>query len=335
VSNWSDKLRQETIKRVDVSRLLVSCAEAFFVEIVSGHAEVGALLDELLSHHEAKWPRQVVLDQQASEQDALTELARAISIKLAGVEAIWRLIHSGQFLQTSSTLADVSLSVSWTTGSTSSGWQFPEFKIAYPTSIIKAFSSVSPEILCNHDLYIHQLDIAGMSNEIEQALREAVICFSAGLYTPCAAMLGSASEGVWEEVGYSLAQAARPVDDSKATKLEVTLSNSFSSVTKKMRAVCSFYADRNLMKEIWVRCQVKPKPLEHILVWSDAVRDSRNTLHPAVTPRTPNTREKLSSLLLGAVPFFTVLYTIKSSADAAAKAAEHTTTTEITKQRGR
>jgi len=174
-----------------------------------------------------------------------------------------------------------------------------------------------------------------MSGEIEQALREAVICFSAGLYTPCAAMLGSASEGVWEEVGYSLAQAVRSADDSKATKLEATLSNFFSSVAKKMRAVYSFYADRNLMEEIWVRSQVKPKLLEHILVWSDAVRDSRNTLHPAVTPRTPNTREKLSSLLLGAVPFFTRLFAIKSSADVAAKAAERTTTTEVTKRMDR
>lgn len=323
----SDRLRQQIIDRVDVSRLLVSCAEAFFMEIVSGQADVGALLDKLLSHHEAKWPMQVVLDQQASEQDALTELARAISIKLAGVEAIWRLIHNGQFLQDSLNLAVMRVSVGWTMGSISSGWEFSDFQIVHPIRIIKAFSSVSPEILCNHDLYIHQLHIDGMSNEIEQALREAVICFSAGLYTPCAAMLGSASEGVWEEVGYSLAQAARPADDSKATKLETTLSNSFSSVTKKMRAVHSFYADRNLMKEIWIRSQVKPKPLEHILVWSDAVRDSRNTLHLAVTPRTPNTREKLSFLLLGAIPFFTTLYTIKSSADAAAKAAEHSEVT--------
>jgi hypothetical protein len=257
MSNWSDKLRQEIVDRVDVSKLLVSSAEAFFLENVSRRAAVKALLDKLLSHHEAKWPEEVVLDPQASEHDAVPEVARVISIKLAGVEAIWRLIHSGQFLQTSSTLSNIRMSLEWTTGSISSGWQFHEFEIPYPSSVIKAFSSASPEILSNHDLYIHELGIADMSGEIEQALREAVICFSAGLYTPCAAMLGSASEGVWEEVGYSLAQAVRPADYSKASKLEATLSNPFYSVTRKMQTVYSFYADRNLMEQVWERSQVR------------------------------------------------------------------------------
>jgi hypothetical protein len=55
-------------------------------------------------------------------------------------------------------------------------------------------------------------------------------------------------------------------------------------------------------------------------VWSDAVRDSRNTIHFGVAPTTPNTYEKVAALLLGAVPNVRVLYQVKNAADAMPRA---------------
>lgn len=60
---------------------------------------------------------------------------------------------------------------------------------------------------------------------------------------------------------------------------------------------------------------VRLQELKSVAVWSDAVRDSRNTIHFGVEPAVPNTYEKLAALLIAAVPNVGTLYKIKDSAE--------------------
>lgn len=59
--------------------------------------------------------------------------------------------------------------------------------------------------------------------------------------------------------------------------------------------------------------------LKTVATWSDSVRDSRNTIHFGVASAIPNSYEKLTALLIGAVPMVRTLYQVKSAANSLTK----------------
>jgi hypothetical protein len=310
MSTWTDELRDRVVGGVAVTNQEIAAAEAFFAHDLAGRGNSSAMLARLAEHHHAVLPKKVSLNSRGDNTPVVSQLAQAISIAVAGVEAIWRLIHRDQLL-TAGVLVNLALHVGWETDTgTGSGWQFTEYEIPYPTSVMRAPSRNSVEVLCNHDLYIHELAVPGLSEEVERALREAVQCFAAELYTPCAAMLGSASEGAWLELGHSLAEYVSASDIRRAEAMHEKLGDCNTSIARKARLVHEWYCDKATCGALWEESEVRPKDLLPIMIWSDTVRDSRNSVHHAVDPRTPNTREKLVALLLGAVPFFRTLYRV-------------------------
>ena len=54
--------------------------------------------------------------------------------------------------------------------------------------------------------------------------------------------------------------------------------------------------------------------LNNVIVWADAVRESRNSVHYGAEPSMPNTYEKIAALLIGCVPHLRLLYRIRSAA---------------------
>ena len=91
------------------------------------------------------------------------------------------------------------------------------------------------------------------------------------------------------------------------------LSDFSSSVTS---AVQTIYADQVIFASMSQASGIKPLDLKGVTVWSDAVRDSRNTIHFGVASAIPNTYEKVAALLIGAVPHIRLLYLLKGAADA-------------------
>jgi len=313
---WSDELRETIVANVEVTRQLVATAQAFFIEVMAEREQVCGLIDRLSQHYGAEWAEKIRLDPRGDNADVITQIARAVSVRAAGVEAIWRLIHSG-YLLAGGTCQNLRVHVSWETESTGSGWSFEEFELPHPTAVVRAPSMRSEEILCNHDLYIKEMAALGLGDEVEGSLRDAVRCFASDLYTPCAAMLGSASESAWLRLGECVSDYISLSDVKKGTALRDKLSDPYSSVVKKMSLVAQQYGNRDLCGALWEAAEVKPRSLQTIRIWSDAVRDSRNAIHYGVDPTTPNTREKLSALLLGAIPFFRKMSAIASAASRA------------------
>ena len=85
---------------------------------------------------------------------------------------------------------------------------------------------------------------------------------------------------------------------------------------KKVTAVIQLYEHQEIFAAVMKASEVKLAELRAISNWTDAVRDSRNTIHFGVEAAVPNTYEKLGVLLLGAVPNVRTLYRLKAAADA-------------------
>jgi hypothetical protein len=265
-------------------------------------------------------PSAVVLHETVDTVGMLKAVAESISWKLATIEATWQLVHAGHLVS----LADsrtLSSSVSWTTvvpgsGGQSSGWQFQDFEIPMPSRVRRAPSTLigSKQYLTDPELYLATLAVPGLHDDVRAALRESIRCFRQELYTAALAMLGKASEGAWLDLAAELLAFAAPTAAAKYAKQQTTLDDPMQGPQKKIDAVLTIFNHQEDFGSIATKSNVRPADLRAAAVWSDTVRDSRNTLHFGVSPATPNTYEKVTVLLLAAVPNIRLLYRLKESA---------------------
>jgi hypothetical protein len=202
-------------------------------------------------------------------------------------------------------------------GGTSSGWQFSEYDLPVPSRVRRAPSTIEEpnQFLSEPDLYLHTMGVSTMHPEVSRAFVEAVRCFRQELFTASLAMLGKASEGAWLDLAASLIAVVPAVEEAKYSKQRTILEDPMIGTYKKIEAVLAIFDHQDLFSEISKSSGVRLQELRSVAVWSDAVRDSRNTIHFGVTPATPNTYEKLAALLLGAVANVRVLYRVKDAAD--------------------
>jgi hypothetical protein len=159
------------------------------------------------------------------------------------------------------------------------------------------------------------MNVPNMHRDISDAFREAVKCFRYELFTSAITMLGKASEGAWLELGGSLITAVPQDQEHKFRKQKAQLEDPMEGTLKKIKAVITVYEQQDVFETIARASGIRLEELRSVAIWSDAVRDSRNTIHFGVHPSTPNTYEKVSALLIGAVPHIRVLYRLKDSAD--------------------
>jgi hypothetical protein len=253
----------------------------------------------------------------------LKKVADSIIWRLATIEAIWSLVHSGLLIAMSDARPQTA-TIDWTTvvpGSSgeSSGWQFEEYALPVPNSVRRAPSALNEpnQFLSEPDLYLQAFDVPTMDSDVSNAFAEAVRCFRSELFTASLAMLGKASEGAWLELGASLVSVIPKSDESKYAKQRATLDDPMKGTYRKIEAVLTIFAHQEIFGPVSKAAGVKLEELRVISIWSDAVRDSRNTIHFGVAPTTPNTYEKVAALLLGAVPNVRALYKVKIAADAA------------------
>ena len=173
------------------------------------------------------------------------------------------------------------------------------------------------QFLAEPDLYLHSLGVPGMHDEVASAFREAVKCFRTELFTAALAMLGKASEGAWLELGASLLRYVPKAEEHKYSKQRAALEDPMMGPYRKIEAVLTVYEHQEQFGQVSKASGVRLHELRSIAVWSDVVRDSRNTIHFGVIPAMPNTYEKLAALLLGAAPNVRALYRVKEAADSA------------------
>lgn len=299
-----------------VTRADVADAKAFVMTRTGGHPR--AWWNEFLRERRLGLPEHVVLVGVELET-VVRSIAAYVSGTVAFSEAVIELVDSGVFRRQGGE-NKIHLNVGYSTigpgGSGERGtMQFPEFEMTMPDQVTRARWNERAAVLADGDLYVREVGIPDLNPGISEALREAARCLRLDLMLPAVAMLGSASEGAWSELGSALAAIAPA--DPKAVKLSETIDSEFDGVAKKVSAVIGFYENRDILGALWSRST--RDRLRGVGVWSDLVRDGRNALHWGASAAVPNTYEKVATLMLAAVPNLRLLYDVRRAAlDAAA-----------------
>lgn len=314
---------ESTIRsRMSVTRQRVLIAKAIVFNKATTLVTCDDLLAEVFRANAVVVPRPVVLHESVDTNASLAAVADSISWRLATTEAIWSLVHSGLLIAFGDTRTQTA-SVDWTTvvpgsGGMSAGWQFEDYSLPVPGRVRRSPSSLGEpnQFLSEPDLYLHSMGVPSMHAEVVNAFAESVNCFRNELFTASLAMLGKASEGAWLELGASLVALVPSGEESKYAKQRSILEDPMMGTYRKIEAVLTMFDHQELFGQVSKSSGVRLQELRSVAVWSDVVRDSRNTIHFGVAPTTPNTYEKLAALLLGAVTNVRTLYRVKDSADA-------------------
>lgn len=313
-----EQYKQLLISKVAVTNQMVTYAKAFFIKNFS--SETKTLIDNLLKNVEAIKPEEVVIHPSVDTENQVIRFADSISWRLAGCEAIWSLISNNNLIQTSSNLVEESSSVSWTTvvpgsGGTSSGWQLQDITIPIPQKVSippsqkdKAFQPIS-----DPDLFLKELSIDGLHLQVELSLRESVQCLKQELFLGCLALLGRASEGAWIELGRALADSVPEGSAINGKKFKDCVEDPFQGIGKKIKETLKVYECKDIFSATYKKCGYTAKDLKGSVVWAEAVRESRNSVHYGAEASMSNCYEKVAALLIGAVPNLKILYSIINS----------------------
>ena len=296
------------------------------VTIAKGHIvnhfkpDTSAVIQDFLKAVEAAAPDKLTIHLTMDTENTIKTAAQTLSWTLAGCEAIWGLISSGLLIPASSHLQSLMPHVSYMTGTersgTKGGLSLEHLSLPVPNSILlpPSVSKGERQTLTDPDLYLHSLEIPDIDKEVEDSLRESVRCFKHGLFLACLTMLGRASEGAWIELGLRLCDITLPTAPRNANKTKEKLEDPFVGVGKKILETVKLYQRKDIFDNIHKVSGVKPQDLNNAMVWADAVRESRNSVHYGVEPSMPNTYEKIAALLIGGVPHLRLLYGIRAAA---------------------
>lgn len=308
--------------KVSVTPQLVVVAKMIILSTVKTENDSDKIIAKVLKTNGVAMPETVVIHSAVDPLPMIIAASESMSWSLAAAEAIWSLVHHGFLVPMAQPQNHASPSLGWTTifeggSGESSSWTFEKFFLPYPACVKLAPSleGASDQFLSEPDLYLGTMSIQNMHREVSEAFREAVKCFRHELYTAAITMLGKASEGAWLELGSSLIAAVPRAQEQKFRKQKVQLENPMEGTFKKIKAVITVYEHQDVFDTIARASGIRLEELRSVGIWSDAVRDSRNTIHFGVQPSIPNTYEKVSALLIGAVPHIRVLYRLKGSAD--------------------
>lgn len=305
------------LERAVVTPQKVIFAKAIVLSACSKTSSSDDLIVAVLKANGVVMPKQVVIHTTAEPGPSLTAAGDALSWSLAAKEAIWSLIHAGYLIPLTD-LDENPPSIGWTTDGTSSVWTFEELAIPVPHQVRRAPSSIgsNDQFLAEPDLYLNMLGIPNMHVDVASAFREAVKCFRHELFTAALTMLGKASEGAWLELGVSLLAYIPSNQQPMFSKQRAILEDPMMGTYRKIEAVLTVFDRQDIFRPLSTLSGIKPRELRAVAVWSDSVRDSRNTIHFGVSPATPNTYEKVAALLIGTAPNVKTLYRLKEFADA-------------------
>lgn len=269
-------------------------------------------LDPALKDVDAQRPESIILHPDVDVTNQVKAASRWISFTLAGCQALWELVYAGIFILDSEHVTPFEPNLTWTTvyknsGGQSGSWQFQRLKSSYPSHVRPTLVSDSGQVFADPDLYLSRIAIPNWQPEIGKAVRDSVLCFRNDLFTPCLVMLGKASEGAWIELGVTLA-AFVGLSDSKVQRFVDELNGPETGFAKKMRSIMTFVESRSVvLGDILRAVGVTLHDLRMAMLWSDSLRDVRNTVHHGVRSFAEPTYETAVTLLMSGIPHLKTL----------------------------
>jgi hypothetical protein len=313
-----NQVRRLIEDQIHVTSQQVTIAKAYIMNHFNSDTSV--VLKSLLKAMEVTDTERLVVHLSEDTENSIKSVSQTFSWCLAGCEAIWGLISSGLLIPGDQTLHSLLPHVSYSTvvqgSGTSGGIRLEHLNLPVPSTIIlpPSISMGESQTLSDPDLFVHALEITEIHKEVEEALREAVRCFKNELFLACLAMLGRASEGAWIELGLKLCTVVPETAKIKVEKIREKLEDPFIGVGKKIQETAQLYQRSDIFENVYKASGIKPQNLKNEMIWADAVRESRNSLHYGAVSAIPNTYEKVAALLIGAVPHFRLLYRVRAAA---------------------
>ena len=311
-----DQARKSLESQIRVTPQQVTIAKGHIIN--NFNTDTSAVILSLLKSVDAFAPQKLIIHLTINTEESIRSVAQTLSWTLAGSEAIWGLISSGLLFPATSDLRSLVPNVSYTTvvqgSGNTGGLRLDHLSLPIPSSILlpPSISRGERQTLSDPDLFLHTLGIPNIDKEVEESLRESVRCFKHELFLACLAMLGRASEGAWIELGLTLCSIAAPTTQINTKYIKEKLEDPFVGIGKKILETAQLYRRADIFDNLHKTCGVKPQDLNNVIVWADAVRESRNSVHYGAEPSMPNTYEKIAALLIGGVPHLRLLYRIRA-----------------------
>jgi hypothetical protein len=321
----TEEAKKYLLDHLDVSPQRVTVAKSYILKQfnkMSLSQAVSSLVEGFLESMEVRKPAQIHLT--LDTKTGLSQAVEYFSWQIYAREAIWGLMSEALLVPDSSHMVPADVQIGFTTviqGSGSSGSiRLDEVSIQLPQNVRMPISALGGkrQLLTDGDLFLHEMNIPSLDEEVEESLREAVKCFRHELFTACLTMLAKASEGAWTKLGLSLLkimpnQTPKQVD--RISKIDKIMTDPFFGVAKRINEVIGLYSQQDLFGTLSEKSGIKLDDLRNSVIWADAVRESRNSVHYGVKPALPNSHEKVAALLIGAVPHIKILYALISACE--------------------
>jgi hypothetical protein len=315
ISLDDEQIYKKILDSVTVSSHMIALAKSFLLNENNFFIETNQKCKEFVEKQNYSLPKQFVFNTEEEIESQIKNIIGYFSYSIAFCESVHALIHEGFFLPRSSNSISFDRSISWTTGRNSSGWSFKEFYMHMPVDLVRTISTRINvnNIISDPDIYILDLGIDNAHNEVNDALRDSIKCFKNDLYHPSIIMLCKAVEGAWIELGISLTESVRDRKQDAEHFIERLIGQ--ESIAWKVNEIVKLYERQDWFKQIKKDSRIDLNLIREGQNWTDLLRDARNAIHYGVQPSTPNTYDKASILLLGAIKHLRTIYQLKRTLD--------------------
>lgn len=308
-----DDAKKQLLDQISLDRNLVALAKQMILGRPGGSkVQFQGLLVAFNQQQAVVKQERVNLNDRADTEGDLRNAAKAVNCELAMAQAISELIGQGRVMFYDR-MADHYPYIGHTTrlgdsGGHSGGWDLEELAYAVPDHLIVCVTSGDQDSF-DPDIFVLETGIENAYPGVRDALSDAVACLARDLYRPAAAMLGSAVEGAWIELGLALADTVKGQGfDSAAFGGEMKADQ--PGIAKKMADILAVYDNAELVREIRTRSGVSAAQLRTAYVWSDEVREARNAIHFNNPGTLANSYSKVAVLILGAQKNLAAMYAV-------------------------
>lgn len=305
--------KEQVLQLARPSRRLVALAKQQILGLKGGSPfEFLSLVNSFVLDQGITKPSHVNLNERADTETDIRNAGRAIACELAVAQAVAELAGQGRVMARAAWQGKHP-NLGYTTvlggsGGQTGGLDLEELSYAAPDHLIVSPVADSPAGSFDPDVFVLESDLDAADPGVREALADALACLAFDLYRPASAMLGSAVEGAWIELGIALAEASTAgsfdapgfIDEMKGDQ---------PGIARKMTDVLALYESPSLASAR-KGSGVSPAQLRAVYVWSDLVREARNAIHFNNPGTLANSFDKVATLLLGAQKNLPLVYAI-------------------------
>jgi hypothetical protein len=296
-----DEANRHLEKAVSVTREDIARAKSYVMR--SSEVDTDNLAEQWLSEQSLRTKQKVDGDSPHLADD-LTNLARAISVRLALYYAVSELVAVGELFAAGppgnwQPLMDYSFRHQH-------GGLSPNIHATFPSKIQRP-QPVST-LPSDPDVFLQGANCKNLHSGILAGIEQALDCFRRGMYMPATVMLAASVEGTWTECGIAVASKLGK------NKLHDVVTNPFEGIGKKVQEI------RKALEQPQGKALLKAaeQPMSKVIdaeTWTTVLRDRRNALHWTKSRNFITDHSGTGTLLMGAPLHIDTLEAIRLAAN--------------------